>query len=658
MTPSLVGLECGSDLHHAALAMEFPGITRMTRAGRRNVHWQTWLLSVVVSLAGLLLPAIVQAEELLNLVGDDAAACLHVRDFSRHRAGLESSELITRLKQSPFVRDWLESDGYRQVDIVRRAIEAASGQPLNQSVEELLGQEFAVALYTVPGGTPDVVLLLNARSDQAIQRALDTWSQLDPQQTVQQTWRGFACVRSTGHSKATVWYARTGTTLIVAQSESRLHDLLGRWPGASGKNEAGGAAVTGAAGNSADDVPEGLRAAVRRRNNSEVASVYVNPRAWDSHLAQPQDAAGRAILSLWKRFRCVTLRLRHEQDLMLELTADYDPQGLPDAWRDWSRQISTSRLPLDQIPDDDVVFAAAGRFPAPQLAELIRQYLPTGADAPRHVVSQRRLIQGLLLGLDPIDDVLPGFGPHWLAWVVARQPAESATFPVDVILAVERVQQNDDSSAANATLNSTTVPAGSSTEAVAGEEPAPAGDKPSRVDQALHNLLIAGLNVLSAAHNTRTSQEISTLHRRTYGNSTVYWAEPVATVRPAGAILAGHLLLATSPELCARFLTQNSDLSAGAPSETVAEPTSRDARNPMGAVQTLMVNSSAARELLSQHEDWFQRQAERDGLSREEFAQRLSDLHGLLNLMDSAWLTASLGETSASLTLGLTAEAR
>jgi hypothetical protein len=147
-------------------------------------------LSSVVIVAGLALAGwqtICEARDLFQLVDQDAVACLHTRQLNSQWERLRESEFGSRLKRASFFRDWIESPDYKQLELVKVAVEAASGKPLGQSRRELFGQDVVLAWYHTPGTVADLarnsVLLIEVESPAAAKSALATWNVLERQRT-------------------------------------------------------------------------------------------------------------------------------------------------------------------------------------------------------------------------------------------------------------------------------------------------------------------------------------------------------------------------------------------------------------------------------------------------------------------------------------------
>jgi hypothetical protein len=380
---------------------------------------------------------------------------------------------------------------------------------------------------------------------------------------------------------------------------------------------------------------------INARPDTELAAVYVNPRALDSAVSyfitnpeQPDFVRAFA----WNRCRWLTLRIILETDrvssttatsdeLRLEAVVDYDSQGTPEWWQQWVGLATTQRLPLNRIPND-ALLALSGQFSSDALQALVRKAVPTDGQLSGDARKVRRVSQGLLLGLDPLTDLLPALGPNWLAYCVPRSAAEAHDFPVDALIALDL--QPDESPAA--------------ARPEPGETPRPS------MQDSLDNALLTGLNLLAAEHNSRTSGPVAVLRHHAVAEGTIRWAAPVSRFRPAYAVSNNFLLVASSPELCEQFLEaasvrRASRLAAGEKAEkTETEPT-----------QYGLARSTIARQILKEHREWFLWQARRDQLSDDEADRRLRELANVLRLADEAEFSTSLTDSQIRASFSLSA---
>lgn len=568
-------------------------------------------LNILLAAAGLLTAIWHQAsraDDLLELVDGNAAACLHVRDLTGSMKTLEDSAFADRLRDSTLYEQWLASPEYKQVLGTGAVVSSVFGRPVRETVETLFGREFVIAMSLTTGTEPTGVLLVRADSA-TIETVLTGWNRLEKQDRTQREFQDrpyFRAVRSGSQSGAEAFYVILDDVFALSNDESQIHRVIEL----SAADEARGSLAR-----NADFEP-----ATWRRKDHEVFSVFVNPRAFDS-LLQAEGDVPPYLRDAWKRCRWLSFRSLIEKDrLQFQLIADYDSSGAPDWWDRWIRMQAEHKLPLAQVPSS-ALLTMSGHVATDTIRDLVKSLAGDEDSLPNDVKQVRRVLAGLLLGADPLDDLLPMLGPRWLTYAVPSEPAESAAVPVDGLIAIELQ------------LKGTAA-------------------QKAQTKAGLENALTSGLNALAAVHNAKTSGELSVLKQRAGVDTTIHWAEPVTVFRPAFAVTDRYLVLATAPEVCSAFVAKE----AQAASREESPRAERDEGSFADNNQLIVASSVAARKLLKTHSDWFIRQAERDNLSEEEATQRLAQLQDALSLLDRAWFSVSGDAHTLTATIGASVE--
>lgn len=603
-------------------------------------------LAVMILLTGTLLAGwqtVCQARDLFQLVDRKAVACLHARQLDRQWEHMKTSEFSRRLQQTSFFQQLIESPDLKEPGLIKAAIEAASGKPLAQTRRELLGADVVVAWYHVPGSKPDFAancsILLEVKDRDAAESALATLNILERQRTESHSHRDITythSMKATADQKADgFWYTILDNVLAVSARESHIQRVIDL-------------SVDASTGTSSDDSRSSSRTehaeclaahrpfarAFARRPATEIAAVYVNPRVLGSELGRNRHDLS-AFEAIFARCQWLTLNVTQDDAIELNVVADYDSQGTPAAWQQWLDAAGSTPPSAGKFPDG-ALFAMSGRVASASIADMILKSLRSQRPLPRDLVKAQRVMQGLLLGLDPVTDILPTLGPSWEFRIEPRDPEVSTSFPVDSLLVIEiNSEATEDDADDRASVSTAT---------------------------ALENSLHSGLQILAAVHNVHaTGQKVSIVRRREFDGTPIQFADPVAFFRPAFTISDSHVVLATSPELCAAFVKSAAvdaavdDVDARSRDENSVSQTFTAERH--GNLQNVMVNSVAARQMLDRHRNWFIRQARRDGVPEAEAEQRLTQLNELLQLLDRAWLTASLDESTIRISAGIGAEA-
>lgn len=595
------------------------------RKSCREPHMFRTNLTLLAALAiWSLSHSLLWGEDLFRLVQPEATVCLHASELAENWQRLEESEFASRLQASPFWAEVAENPKLDELTNVRNALEGVLQRPLREVAESLFGKNVVLAMYASPAGDTDHVLLLEADSSESIESSLAAWQLLDGFEPLELEHRGVKYKslnkpgRAGNRNPLVVQFERV---LVIAQRPERLKRIID-----ARLDEASESLAT----------VEPFAEAVAARPETELAAVYVNPRSLDSAVAyfltNPEQPPFMREFA-WSRCKWLTVRLLLEtdhqpldesraDDLKLEVVADYDSQGAPEWWNQWGDLATTERLPLDRIPKD-ALLSLSGQFSADAVQTLIRNNVPADGDVHADLRRVRRVGQGLLLGFDPLSDLLPALGPNWLAYSVPRSSAEAADFPVDALVAVE--------------LHPETVSATPATEP--GTVPQPS------MQDALDNVLLTGLNLLAAEHNSRTSGPVAVVRHKAVGEGTIRWAEPVSKFRPAYAVSNNFVLVASSPELCEQFLEAGSTRSS--------KPSGAEEKAPTEPTHYWLARSTVARQLLESHRGWFLWQARRDQVSDDEADRRLKELDSVLKLADEVELSASLTDSQIRASISL-----
>jgi hypothetical protein len=549
---------------------------------------------------------VLRADDLLKLVDGNTAACLHVQGLTENMKKIEESAFAKRLRSADLYENWLGSNEYKQLLGAGAMVSTASGSPVRQTIETLFGREFVVSLSLTTGAAPSGAVMIKADSE-AIKSLLAAWDRIDKQDRTKRESNGtsyFASRKAGSQASLQTFYVILEDVFALSHDEAQIKRIIELAAEKDSRESLAG---------NADFEP-----ATWRREKSEVVSVFVNPRAFDSLLQAGGDVPSFA-RSAWKRCRWLTLRgLFENNKLQFQLIADYDSQAAPDWWRKQVGLQAERKLPLDQVPASALV-TMSGHVASGSVRDVLKSATGDDDSMPKDVRQVRRVLAGLLLGADPLDDLLPMFGPRWLFFSVPREPAESIAFPLDGLVAIELQLEGT-------------------------------ADQKDRTKAGLENALKSGLNALAAVHNAKTSGELSVLKQRGGAESTIHWAEPVTTFRPAFAVTDRHLILSTAPEICESFVARESQSFRSESSRSGSEDSLANNN------QLIVANAAEARKLLETHSDWFIRRAKRDNVSKEEAARRLAELKDALGLIDRTWISVSGDSDTLTATFGASIE--
>jgi len=549
-----------------------------------------------------------RADDLLKLVDGNAAACLPVPGLTENMKKIEKSAFAERLRSADLYEKWLAGDEYKQLLGVGAMVSSVSGSPVRQTIETLFGREFVVSLSLTTGAVPSGALVIKADSA-TVDSLLAAWDRVDKQDRTQREANGtayFASRKSGSPNSMQSFYVILKDAFALSHDEAQIKRIIKLSADANSRESLA---------SNADFEP-----ATWRRDKSEVFSVFINPRAFDSLLQAEGDVPPFA-KSAWKRCRWLTLRGLFENNrLQFQLVADYDSQAAPDWWRRQVGLQAERKLPLEQVPASALV-TMSGHVASDSIRDLVKSAAGDNDSMPKDVKQVRRVLAGLLLGADPLDDLLPMLGPRWLFYSVPREPAESVAFPLDGLIAIELQIK------------------GTQTEK-------------DRTKAGLENALKSGLNALAAVHNAKTTGELSVLRERAGGDATIHWAEPVTLFRPAFAVTDRHLVLATAPEVCEAFVASE----AKAFGEGTNGPGRGGSKTLADNNQLILANPVQARKLLDTHSAWFIRKAGRDNVNEAEARERLAELKDALSIIDRTWFSVSGDSDTLTATIGASVE--
>jgi hypothetical protein len=319
----------------------------------------------------------------------------------------------------------------------------------------------------------------------------------------------------------------------------------------------------------------------------------------------------------------ISFRLNQfDDEVQLDFLVDYDNSSMPEWWTQLVKETSQHKLPLDRIPSNALV-TVSGHFSSQSIASLVKRALAKDG-LPDELKPVRRAVSGLLLGMDPVDDVLPMIGPTWTFFAVPRDAGKSKSFPSDALLAValKDVKGDDD-------------------------------EKRKSRQEGLHNALNTGLNFLTLIHNTKSTKDVSLIRKKTSNGVTIRYADPVAMFQPAYAITDGYLVLATSPQLCADFLADPADPRVASKNGVHLARRALDAE-----AQLLFTNTKSIREMLKAHQDWFVWQAGQDKIDTAAAQSRLQSMDEFLQLIDGSYVSFGVKPSSLRLSWSVIAVAK
>ncbi len=390
---------------------------------------RSWLLLFL--LGSSTVPARVDAsgpaESLLKLIAVDSGLTLVVEDFRARADELAGSPSLARIEGLPAVRGWMASPPYRKAEQAARHIEAALEVTLERIRDEILGDAFALSLQPGPAGRPDQSrgLLLVRPRDRALLirmvRAIDEAQirsgELSGVQARVRGKLGYSARLFKPVGRPPEYYALFDDgTLAWSNSEPLLWGVLDR-------------KSTNRPGLGDDPDFRKVRAGLPAR---PLASLFVNPRLVERSMAEGAKAeVNRTSAMLTRYIESVGqfgLAILWDGGISLHSSESIAPQKLDPWLKAWLTGPPVPTVLEGRLSPSTVAVASLGLdFAA--LVEAVHDLVPE-AERPA-LANVRQLLQGVLLGRDPLTDLVPRLKPGvLLALEVEPDRAIRPRFPV------------------------------------------------------------------------------------------------------------------------------------------------------------------------------------------------------------------------------------
>jgi hypothetical protein len=270
--------------------------------------------------------------------------------------------------------------------------------------------------------------------------------------------------------------------------------------------------------------------------------------------------------------------------------------------------------------------AFAGRFDLHQLAKALAALTPERdrAEWP----GLRQIARGLLLGHDPVNDVAPRIGSNWAGYLIQREAAGNAAFPVDALIAAE-LSPDDVGSAEN---NGATLVA------------------------ALDNALSTGLNYLAAMHNGTSPAAAATVKTSDNNGTLTRWLENFHDYELAYALAPDALIFASSPRLIGQF-TSSGNGNNLADSQLFQRTFKKHLRQEN---QLLFINLAVVRNIVRDNRSFFLHSGGSSAASPPTGAdaeKRLARVEDVLRIFDAAFAAGHIDESRIRLVAGAAIDA-
>jgi len=644
---------------------------------RTSRYFRLFLLGGILA-AGSFLYADEALDRLVRLVGPDAGLCVEVPHLDETLTAFEQGEFFQRLERSKIYAEWKGSGQYRRIAEVGAVVEHLTGRPCRQFVREIFGTAVVVAAYSEPGPKMSAILMSEAMSRESLEAAIEAWNRTETArvETVQfsgHTYYKRTCAAKPGRAATTVYYATLDRTLLFSDREELIHRALSL----SGQTTSHASLF---------DLPA-YQQARKSLEPGCAARAYVNPRAFDAMLGigkvesprptaaltaqtsngTPSEAAGlvkpansprnsavcQTIETAWRRCEWVAIGLQTDRGLVVEAVAHYSTVGLSEDSQRLIRSMSGPPELLRLVPADAFVVLAGRQA----FGSLLRQALMGNAkqQQPASWESFRQVSRGLLLGLDPLDDVLPSFRENWGGYLGPRPGAKPEELPFDGLLAAELPRAESSVSKAGSDSGQA-KPAPNSGDARGPSAANSAAPRTvSAVRDAIDNGLNTGFNFAAAYFNMSSTGRPAVVRTESDRGTRVRWIDSLGPYRPAYGLTSRFLVLATSPQAVRDFATKEvSGREGGAASHrrppaiealaTCYFPTEN---------QILFVDTAAIRRFLHEHGPQLIQHAIRvHSINSEHAENTLAKFLDVAGLFDTVFAAGRLGDGSARVVIG------
>jgi hypothetical protein len=369
-------------------------------------------------------------DELLRFVPEDVAFCLLVQDLRGHAEALRTSPFVAQFRESPAGTALENSPELKKLAQVQKDLQKHLGVDWEQVRDDILGDALAFAYRPGPPDRQEDeqgLFLLRARSAKALAGLVDRINQAQKEsgelkaldEREHQGVRYFRRLerdKVAGRDKPTFYYLR-GPVLVLSAQEEMLRAAL--------------------------DLDRSLEAAaeppVARQLrllgvDRALLAVWLNPRAFDSHLAAklakqtgtPDAAVLETFAVYWKALEGVALTVLLDRDLSFAVAVRARTEALPAPARQFLAAAAQPSELWRGFPDNALV-ACAVRLDLPALFDGLAEFLPP--DKRRGMAGDLDRTFGTPLGKDFVKDVLPSLGPDGGFCLSAPLPGDKGFLP-------------------------------------------------------------------------------------------------------------------------------------------------------------------------------------------------------------------------------------
>ncbi|HUG18892.1 MAG TPA: hypothetical protein VMM56_07920, partial [Planctomycetaceae bacterium] len=366
-------------------------------------------------------PVTLQAE-LPDFVRADVGLCLHVREIPAWTEEIKSSEIRTRLETAPFFQRWKSSGNYTGLKTTIRELEKMLGRPLSDVLRSTFGQEILLAVYPDAGEKPAGVMMTRPANRGQTQELIDLWNRLEGAVIVPVDDR---YMRRTSPKGPQLFYFLSDELFAMSDREELIAEL-----GPAGFENSLAHSVR-------------WKRAIESLEEANWAIAYFQPDRWKHHLTvEHRDSFEEALFQQIGRMESLAAGVEGRNGLHVRMNLLYPADSEPVSLRTY-RELHSEPIPDWSELSARTILMVVGQGGPDFLAEFLKQH----ATRSRDTLAGFEVVRGLLLGRDPLEEVLPLLGRHWMV-SVSSQP-DRADFPWDFVFQLEFEESTAQNSASS-----------------------------------------------------------------------------------------------------------------------------------------------------------------------------------------------------------------
>lgn len=384
------------------------------------------LLFLLLGLAGIAQGA-GPADPLLKLVPADAGVTIALEDLSGQTREFSRSDLAQGLRRLPAFNDWTATDRFRDFKQALTKAETLLGEPIAKIRDEIFGEAVVLTLRLPLKGRPEEargLLLARVPNRALLEKLIDRINTAAPDRPRlarrERNGTSYQIREFAGGVRPDEFYASLdGEVFAWSNSEDLMLGAIDRQAEKKG---------------SLADVPA-FRQLRERLPRRALISFFIDPR----FAAQLMEGAPRskdsgderwmALLSQYLRaLRYAGLAVESRDGIMIHTEEVVDPTTLASSFKRWAGISKPSDSDLRRLPPSALMMATA-RLDFQALLRLF-DALANPNESQKYATLYVAL-EGLLLGLDLRNEVLPSIGPGVTAYIEQpdAEPGKEESMP-------------------------------------------------------------------------------------------------------------------------------------------------------------------------------------------------------------------------------------